>query len=625
MVAEELHSSSTTTLGSGAPGRGKHRHAKRATKLLKDWLAAHVTHPYPNEHEKQKLSEATGMSIRQISYWFVNARRRQLASKDADPDTSKEEFGTPPSAALPIATQTDIFHPSWSDMSPLDRWRHSPPEEEPAPWDAITMSLGPGLAASLSEPDLYHLALPELNDYEDGSGLSMSSSSASSAYSCSSSMSLPVPERHNAFPRRQRRRKRTRQKGLQTSPNNDNKPFQCTFCTDRFRTRYDWTRHEGSIHLVLEKWTCVALGTTYLDTSDGELMRCSMCDAANPTDQHVQSHRSSECAAKPINQRSFYRRDHLRQHLRAHHNVNDILPSMKQWKSKLERLKSRCGFCGDTFTLWSERNDHIADHFRVGAQMKDWKGCRGLEPAVALLVQHAMPPYLIGTECNDVEPFSGSRAAGQAALPTQFEVLTAHLGDFVARNKAKGIMVTYDMLRLEARLFLYEDEDPLNQTPADNPTWMAMFAHGYGIEDFRVENVSANCNMNPAPMSPPMGPFPFTSSKMQQAAAYSCATVSMDLSSSVFDSHVGSDITVPWSWQTPECLAEFSQMCELQQSCERSLDLTVDESVPSQLAYPPILQTSEPLDPGVALETGENHGGEASQMCNPITALELDE
>jgi hypothetical protein len=304
---------------------------------------------------------------------------------------------------------------------------------------------------------------------------------------------------------------------------------------------------------------------------------------------------------------------------------------MKQWKSKISRLKSRCGFCGATFTLWSERNDHIADHFRGGAQMKDWKGCRGLDPAVALLVQHAMPPYLIGTECNDVEPFSGSRVAGHVGLPTQFESLTAHLGDFVARNQAEGVAVTCDMLRLEARVFLYGDDDPLNQTPADNLTWMAMFAQGYGIhctpiEDSQMETASGDCNTTPPSVPSAMNFVPFTSEKMQQAAAYGSASVSMDLSSSVFDGHIGSDMTVPWSWQTPECLAEFSQMCEMQPSCEWTPKLPIDELAPAQLAYTPIQWTFEPVDLGIALEVDANSGGNAGQIGDSINApLALDE
>lgn len=43
--------------------------------------------------------------------------------------------------------------------------------------------------------------------------------------------------------------------------------------------------------------------------------------------------------------------------------------------------------------------------------MKDWKGCRGLDPAVAAQVTNAMPPYLIGNESQSPFPFSASNEA----------------------------------------------------------------------------------------------------------------------------------------------------------------------------------------------------------------------
>lgn len=30
--------------------------------------------------------------------------------------------------------------------------------------------------------------------------------------------------------------------------------YQCTFCTDTFKTKHDWQRHETSMHLSLEQW-----------------------------------------------------------------------------------------------------------------------------------------------------------------------------------------------------------------------------------------------------------------------------------------------------------------------------------------------------------------------------------
>jgi hypothetical protein len=85
-----------------------------------------------------------------------------------------------------------------------------------------------------------------------------------------------------------------------------------------------------------------------------------------------------------------------------------MLDSMDCWKSEATYIKSRCGFCRQDFTRWQDRIDHLAKHFRDGAQMKNWKGCRGLDPAVAAQVTNAMPPYLIGNESLSPFPFSAS-------------------------------------------------------------------------------------------------------------------------------------------------------------------------------------------------------------------------
>ncbi|KAF9434703.1 hypothetical protein BGZ76_007570 [Entomortierella beljakovae] len=51
---------------------------KSVTAVLKSWLVQNATHPYPTEEEKTRLSEATQLSMNQISNWFINARRRIL-------------------------------------------------------------------------------------------------------------------------------------------------------------------------------------------------------------------------------------------------------------------------------------------------------------------------------------------------------------------------------------------------------------------------------------------------------------------------------------------------------------------------------------------------------------------
>ncbi|KAF2085500.1 hypothetical protein K490DRAFT_9415, partial [Saccharata proteae CBS 121410] len=49
---------------------------KEATTVLKQWFEDHKDSPYPSEDEKTALCERTGLSLNQVSNWFINARRR---------------------------------------------------------------------------------------------------------------------------------------------------------------------------------------------------------------------------------------------------------------------------------------------------------------------------------------------------------------------------------------------------------------------------------------------------------------------------------------------------------------------------------------------------------------------
>ncbi|KAI5814467.1 homeobox KN domain-containing protein [Pyronema omphalodes] len=84
-------------LGSPFPGSGQtedydNRQVKRrrgnlpknVTDLLRQWLNDHLNHPYPSEDEKQWLMTQTGLTIHQISNWFINARRRRLPTMNQD-------------------------------------------------------------------------------------------------------------------------------------------------------------------------------------------------------------------------------------------------------------------------------------------------------------------------------------------------------------------------------------------------------------------------------------------------------------------------------------------------------------------------------------------------------------
>lgn len=309
-----------------------------------------------------------------------------------------------------------------------------------------------------------------------------------------------------------------------------NRPFQCTFCTDRFKSKYDWSRHEKSLHISLERWLCAPIGKQITNSASGQKM-CVYCDALDPDEEHFESHNTSACEGKGLDGRTFFRKDHLRQHLRLMHNGCKLIDSMDSWKSECVFIRSRCGFCREEFTKWQDRVDHLAKEFRNGAQMKNWKGCRGLDPDVAAQVTNAMPPFLIDHESRSMMPFSATnrssmrnehfngRAAGDntpmvnifaagewspgstmqrpslnkdvnMTNATCWEILTVAMGHFARQKVQEGVVLTDEMLQRQARLLLYDNDDPWNQTAADNPEWLGLFKKAHGIthapEDFSM-------------------------------------------------------------------------------------------------------------------------------------------
>lgn len=406
------------------------RFPRSAIKILKDWMEQHKNNPYPTEEEKDELKMLTGLKSGQISNWLANTRRRtKTKSRGVSPSIRSPAWPTTSSASASAAinipfAKKEIRHngKTWDRMTPLERWQHSPPENEPASVTDIAQALSTtksrsqtsslssrGAALDSSTGSSFsHRAAPSLVSLETGMSESLLSSGSLSNLSLESAMSYGSL---NSRGRDKRRRRRT---AANPSRNVNAKvaearPFQCTFCTDRFRTKYDWSRHEKSLHLSLEKWICAPIGPV-LTTSSTGLRQCVYCEEADPTEEHVETHNHRACEEKGMDARTFYRKDHLRQHLRLVHGCK-LSASMESWKSEATFIRSRCGFCKQEFTKWQDRVDHLSKHFRSGSQMKDWKGCRGLDPAVAAQVTNAMPPYLIGNEAKSPYPFSASNEA----------------------------------------------------------------------------------------------------------------------------------------------------------------------------------------------------------------------
>ncbi|RDW84114.1 uncharacterized protein DSM5745_04440 [Aspergillus mulundensis] len=461
--------------------------------VLKRWFDHRRDKPYPTKEEKKILADRSGLTLTQISTWFANTRRRRKNKM-----VSQNPLLSP--SGRPIIKQPS--EGKLSLMSPMERWRNSPPEAEAASFDAI---MGAVVDSDFVQQDPCTRYSQQSTPSDarsaassNASGSVISNTSVSSAQSIGSHSSAGSFTRFYATeaPRRRRRRKRATVFPKKPARRQDPRPYQCTFCTDTFRTKYDWTRHEKTLHLSLESYTCCPTGPTYID--QGETKRCSFCNYPDPSDAHIELHSYTRCQEKPEVLRTFYRKDHLVQHLRLVHGINQFQAAMEGWKSQVDQINSRCGLCDTSFNSWSSRNEHLAQHFKAGALMKDWKGSRGLDPSVAFAVENAMPPYLIGIESATPDPFSASNLpdsqlypdSAQGHLPllpsgakrSPFNHFTVDLTNFVREAQVLNQPVTDAALQAAGRRILYDDEDLWNQSPADNPEWLQMFKRAVGLD-----------------------------------------------------------------------------------------------------------------------------------------------
>ncbi|KAL5338475.1 hypothetical protein BJX70DRAFT_198275 [Aspergillus crustosus] len=472
------------------------RLSREAVRILKTWLNEHTDHPYPSEDEKEELKLRTGLKRTQITNWLANARRRgkiRPAPRSSSP--------VPGAIDIPRQPQRDL-----TLMTPLERWKYSPPENEPAAMSNILRALeDTSLEGEKAQP--VHVTVrshsrrtgssndsshTNSNVFDAISFASSHETSRSASHSSVSDLSFASAFSHRSsrsFGSMDRKDRRRRRKPS-TSPANvfavqqktkNARIYQCTFCADSFQTKYDWQRHEKSLHLALEKWTCAPHGGVVFLNG---INHCVFCMAANPDKDHLEAHNYSTCAEKTLAERTFYRKDHLNQHLRLMHNVR-FDPAMDQWRSHTTEIISRCGFCGITLTTWKGRADHLATHFKNGADMLQWQGDWGFEPVVQNLVENAMPPYLIGQERNTLDPFSFSARHVNLKIPEDancYQRLRRELTSFIEGHVRSGVVPTDQLIQVHARQVIYGTDDPWNQTCADNPIWLMILKRDVGVE-----------------------------------------------------------------------------------------------------------------------------------------------
>ncbi|KAF4342778.1 monocarboxylate transporter 4 [Fusarium beomiforme] len=610
---------------STAPPKIGNRFSSESVKILRNWFAAHERHPYPTIQDIQDLQEQTCLNRQQVTNWFANARRRAKVhlSRPTSPFRN-DDSGNSSGHHTPIDTPRRRATPApFEHMNPLQRWANSPPEHEAATVDDISRAV-----AAFSTRQGRSQSHGSSISSRGTSVSSHDSGSYSSAHSRQSSTSFDIFKRHS------RRRRTKMRKEVRTNLLQAQNTYQCTFCTETFKTKYDWQRHEKSLHLSLENWVCSPNGPTAVHPEEGLL--CVFCGVKNPDKTHLDGHNQSACIERPIEERTYHRKDHLQQHLRLVHMSKFLKWPMDDWKVITQEIKSRCGFCGINLTTWASRVDHLADHFKAGSTMEHWKGDWGFEGKVIERIDNAMPPYLIHHERNSPLPFAATK--GPADTPTSaYELIKLEL-EYYMRNRHQHIMPPDPELHFEACSVILGAEISSPNPASSAPSWLwdifmssaeianqARLRPTKQLTEGRLSqlkingkgNIFENCELEAALQQymaahTSMGHFP-TDSELQQEA---CNVLNRTETSSPNPSRRILDFLMRLVWSSTLWLAPFRQRVE-------TLVALANEPVNDSYFLWGQTDTSVPLDASMDLDMLQGPWMQENRSLSPEGVPEI--
>jgi hypothetical protein len=325
------------------------------TRLLRGWYDTHSEHPYPSAEDVDFLSIQSGLTKTQVNNWFTNARRRH---RQTSRPLSMRHFraGSPMPSML---------------TSPLDRWRNSPPEDDHVAPQAVAAAIASSASDSPWSADL---TTPPWSPFPPSWQASDLSSQGDSASTSVSSLSSCLS--HKSATQRRSRSRTSRLKPTRGAKVH----YECTFCSQPFKKKHDWARHERAVHMPeLETYTCTLPSQVTDNLRSWQIgqsePQCSLCGHPSPDADHISSHDFDSCAERPPSQRTFCRKDHFWQHLQKYHGCQkwqgwDL--DLNLWRNRQDAFQSYCGFCNETMGSWSARTAHIAEHFKQGLTMENW-------------------------------------------------------------------------------------------------------------------------------------------------------------------------------------------------------------------------------------------------------------
>ncbi|KAL1639055.1 homeodomain mating type protein alpha2 [Diplodia intermedia] len=320
---DSLLSPQPPNLGLACPGpQGKQRVRQRisspAKAILQQWFDDHIEDPYLEREDVSALSEATGLTPRQRGQGVCRSEQQADA-------TIRQQYAVS-QAASRRTSENSVLKPAKPDAT---------------------------------NPDAFSEA-------------ASSNSSSSSRASIDSAV--------NRVPRRGRKRHRgslRRSNTVVRGRIDRSKIFQCTFCNRDFAQKYDWRRHEESVHIPQKEWICMPDGPVRTDDDTGS-QSCVFCEQPNPSHDHLQRHNHTPCLLAPQTSRTFTRKDKLIQHLGQVHKQAQMSATMQTWCRRVSRnIAIACGICGVRLCTWNERVEHISAHFIDGLDMRYWLGAPG--------------------------------------------------------------------------------------------------------------------------------------------------------------------------------------------------------------------------------------------------------
>lgn len=379
-------------------------HISTETKAVLENYFAHE--PYPSPSRVNALADDLGLPHKSVKTWFNNHRARcpqaaklQTPITPVAPRSAPATFAEPafldtsfmPSSMPPAVTSngTGLTKERLASVSSsssgssrrsvtMDRFLNiTPAEDEPnfVPGPLRLQTDCPSLTHSASYSNSNHL------QFENNTPASVCSTDSYAESRATSTSFSSAPRRgrrrfgaarHEPYPSYQSLRS-ARSNDTPDTPASGNGVYVCTFCHKRYRNKYEWKRHEESVHVPNKLYICLC------GVNDKFADPCTFCGDRWPSAVHDCYNNYQQCLDKPEQERTFTRKDHLLQHIRQVHQEDpaNIKDTVDHWckpapPPALGSETLRCGFCQRDCPTWKDRVDHVAQHFQDGLDISQW-------------------------------------------------------------------------------------------------------------------------------------------------------------------------------------------------------------------------------------------------------------